>query len=94
MLSFDWDRKKDLENRKKHGIPFGIAQFAFADPDRIIAEDLEHSKHEKRYFCFGQVQGGVLTVRFTIRRRVVRIIGAGYWRKGRSIYEKENKIRG
>jgi len=28
-----------------------------------------------------------LTVRFTYRGSVIRIIGAGYWRKGRKIYE-------
>ena len=26
------------------------------------------------------------------REGVIRIIGAGYWRKGRQIYEKENTI--
>jgi uncharacterized protein len=31
-----------------------------------------------------------MTVRFTYRDDVIRIIGAGYWRKGKSIYEKEN----
>lgn len=40
---FDWDLEKDRENRSKHGISFGDAQFAFADPRRVIAEDLSHS---------------------------------------------------
>jgi uncharacterized protein len=32
---------------------------------------------------------GVLTVRFTYRRGgTIRIIGAGYWRKGKKIYEE------
>jgi len=58
---------------------------------RVIAEDLGHSKSEKRYFCFGEVNGGILTVRFTYRGGVIRIFGAGYWRKGKAIYERENK---
>jgi len=37
---FEWDPKKDWENQEKHGVPFAIAQFAFADPRRVIAEDL------------------------------------------------------
>ena len=35
------------------------------DPDRVIAEDLSHSNSEKRYYCFGKIWEGILTVRFT-----------------------------
>jgi uncharacterized DUF497 family protein len=59
---------------------------------RVIAEDLSHSSREKRYYCFGQVGGSVLTVRFTYRAEVIRIYGAGYWRKGKRIYERENPV--
>jgi uncharacterized DUF497 family protein/predicted DNA binding CopG/RHH family protein len=52
---FDWDRDKDLVNQEKHGVSFAEAQYAFADPRRVIAEDLSHSEREKRYYCFGQV---------------------------------------
>lgn len=86
--NFEWDLKKDYENRIKHGVSFYEAQQAFLDPNRLIAEDLEHSTTEARYYCFGKVDGGVLTVRFTYRGHKIRIIGAGYWRKGRKIYEK------
>ncbi|WP_231363524.1 BrnT family toxin [Thioalkalivibrio sulfidiphilus] len=58
----------------------------------MIAEDLSHSQGEKRYFCFGKVPDGILTVRFTYRHGLIRIIGAGYWRKGKQIYERENQI--
>jgi hypothetical protein len=34
-----------------------------------------------------------LTVRFTYRSGVIRIIGAGYWRKGKKIYEAHSKIQ-
>lgn len=89
---FEWGAKKDAENQEKHGVAFSLAQFAFADPCRVVAEDLTHSETEKRYFCFGEVGGGILTVRFTYRGGVIRIFGAGYWRKGKSIYERENQI--
>ena len=89
---FEWDSKKDHENQQKHGVSFALAQYAFADSQRIIAEDVDHSKTEKRYYCFGKVGDGILTVRFTYRNNVIRIIGAGYWRKGKAIYEHENKI--
>jgi uncharacterized protein len=90
--SFDWDVEKDLENQAKHGVSFAQAQYAFADPRRVIAEDLSHSQTEQRYYCFGAVEGGILTVRFTYRRGIIRIFGAGYWRKGRQIYARENHL--
>ncbi|TVP90168.1 MAG: BrnT family toxin [Thioalkalivibrio sp.] len=92
MESFEWDPEKDLVNQGKHGVSFAEAQMAFADPDRVIAEDLSHSQSEKRYYCFGKAGQGILTVRFTYRRGLIRIIGAGYWRKGKQIYERENKV--
>ncbi len=86
---FEWDSRRDRENQKKHGVSFAKAQFAFADANRVIAEDLSHGSGEKRYYCFGWVEGGVLTVRFTYRGEVIRIFGAGYWRKGKQIYEQK-----
>ena len=79
-VRFEWDKKKDSQNQKKHGIPFALAQYAFTDPKRAIAEDLSHSGDEKRYYCFGKVGEEILTVDFTFREAVIRIIGAGYWR--------------
>ena len=73
-------------------MPLGLAQYAFADPHRVIAEDVEHSHTETRYYCFGKVSDRIITVRFTYRHNSVRIIGAGYWRKGRQIYEKERGV--
>ena len=90
---FDWDSVKDTENQRKHGVSFARAQFAYADPQRVIAKDVSHSRTEERFYCFGEVDGGVLTVRFTYRASVIRIIGAGYWRKGKAIYERENQIQ-
>ncbi len=91
---FDWDQDKDGQNQKKHGVSFALAQLAFADSRRVIAEDLSHGSSEQRYFCLGQVGAGVLTVRFVYRENVIRIHGAGYWRKGKRIYERENQIHG
>lgn len=41
--SFEWDERKDADNQSKHGIPFALAQYAFAEPRRVIAEDTAHS---------------------------------------------------
>lgn len=73
-------------------VAFAEAQLAFFDPSRVIAKDLTHGSNESRFYCFGSVAGAVLTVRFTYRDAVIRIIGAGYWHRGRRIYETENKV--
>ena len=91
---FEWDSAKDSINQEKHGVSFAMAQLAFLDHQRIILEDLEHGEDENRYYCLGKVTDGILTVRFTYRKSKIRIIGAGYWRKGKKIYERENKIHG
>ena len=90
--NFEWDAAKNALNQEKHGVAFAFAQYAFADPLRFIAKDEEHSGAEDRYYCFGEVEGGVMTVRFTHRASKIRIIGAGYWRKGKVIYEQENNL--
>ena len=91
-VHFEWNSDKDKINRKKHDVSFAIAQYAFLDQNRIIAKDLKHSDKEERYFCIGKVDDEIITVRFTYRGNVIRIIGAGYWRKGKVAYEKKNKI--
>ncbi|RIK53686.1 MAG: hypothetical protein DCC57_07945 [Chloroflexi bacterium] len=90
-VSFEWDEQKNRENQAKHGISFEEAQQAFADPNRVIVEDLEHSRDEQRYFCLGKIGQEILTVRFTYRADTIRIFGAGYWRKGKRRYEEEQR---
>ena len=68
-----------------------IGAIRLLDPRRVIAQDLEHSGTEQRFFCFGRVGDGIMTVRFTWRAGRIRIIGAGYWRKGKTIYEQQNR---
>ena len=87
---FIWDEGKNQTNIKKHGVSFKDATQAFNDPNRITLYDEGHSQSEERYFCIGKVHGEVLTVRFVIRGDVIRIIGAGYWRKGRQIYDSRD----
>lgn len=91
--SFEWDPDKDAENQRKHGVSFAEAQAAFLDSSRVVARDLEHSRTETRFYCFGRVGDGILTVRFTYRGSLIRIIGAGYWRRGKKLYEAHSKVR-
>lgn len=76
-LVFEWDAGKDKLNQQKHCVSFENAKLAFFDSKRVIAKDLAHSRDEQRYYCFGKVHGGILTVRFTYRKNRIRIFGAG-----------------
>ncbi|MCL2699467.1 MAG: BrnT family toxin [Defluviitaleaceae bacterium] len=87
---FEWDEDKNLSNIEKHGVSFEIAKEVFSDPKRLTLLDEDHSQEENRYFCIGRANGEILTVRFVIRSNKIRIIGAGYWRKGRKIYDERN----
>ena len=64
-VHFEWDKNKEKINFEKHGVKFEDAQNAFLDPYRIIHKDLEHSGKEERYYCFGKIKLGIVTVRFT-----------------------------
>ena|SRR3989338_9452683 len=92
--SFVWDAEKERYNRRVHGIDFKQASEVFFDPKRIIAVDALHSKTEERFFCIGRVGNKIATVRFVCREQKIRIIGAGFWRKGRKLYERKNKTEG
>lgn len=90
-MDFEWSDSKNALNLSKHALSFYEAQEAFFDANRLILIDKVHSSEEKRYFCIGKTaNGGIATVRFTKRNGHIRIIGAGYWRKGKKIYEQHD----
>jgi uncharacterized protein len=51
-VRFEWDGDKNYENKKKHSISFELAQYAFVDPKRVIAEDMKHSRGENAIIVF------------------------------------------
>ena len=86
-MPFEWDDNKNLDNQKRHNISFEKAQHAFLDANRIILQDEKHSRSEERFFCIGEIDTGIVTIRFTMRENNIRIFGAGYWREGKKLYE-------
>jgi len=89
--SFEWDEEKNRINSEKHGVTFEDAQHAFLDPNRLIVVDEGHStESEQRLHCIGMVSKRILTVRFVYRNDKIRVLGAGFWRKGKRTYEKED----
>jgi uncharacterized DUF497 family protein len=88
--NFEWDLGKEVINILKHKVDFATAAEAFTDPHRHISIDQRHSVSEIRFFCVGKVNNKVITVRFLYRKNKIRIIGAGYWRKGVKYYDQKN----
>ena len=91
--SFVWNPQKEADNIKKHGVDFSTAAKVFKDPKRKIYIDSKHSQEEERFFCIGMVEDQIITVRFSVREEKIRIIGAGYWRKGARYYDQEKDSR-
>jgi uncharacterized DUF497 family protein len=89
-MAFEWDAAKEAANLEKHGVDCSTVPAAFDDARRLIVPDSAHSGSEPRFYCIGNDGRGVLTVRFTLRDGNIRVIGAGYWRKQKDVYEKEN----
>ena len=74
-MDFEWDRGKELANRRKHGINFKTAAKVFLDPHLIEFDDRD-ATGELRFNAIGVVDGRMLFVTYTMRSDVVRIISA------------------
>ena len=74
-IEFEWDEEKREANLAKHGIDFRDAIGVF---DGIIleTEDRRRDYGERRFQALGKVEGEVLYVVYTWRRRRCRIISA------------------
>lgn len=91
-LHFEWDTVKNYLNMLKHGVSFEEAKHAFSDSKMIVARDKKHStQEESRYYCIAKVKGGIITVRFTHRASMIRILGAEYWRKYKKLYTQQSE---
>ena len=78
-LSFEWDPRKDLANRKKHGVSFAEASTVFEDVNALVISDPEHSGDEERFVILGfSLQSNLLVVCHCYRasESVIRIISA------------------
>lgn len=92
--TFEWDLKKELENIARHECRFEEGIEVFSDPSVIHLEDPRHSSQEDRFYAVGKTRSGkILTVRYTVRGRMIRIFGVASWRKWRKFYEKNSKSK-
>jgi uncharacterized DUF497 family protein len=75
-MEFDWDRKKNASNRRKHGISFEEARAVFDDPAKVgwLCSDPEDD--EVRFMVVGRLRWEIVSVVYTIRGDVLRLISA------------------
>ena len=52
-LAFEWDPKKNLSNKRKHGVSFKEAETAFSDEKALLIHDPDHSDEEDRFILLG-----------------------------------------
>lgn len=52
-LRFEWDPKKNRENRRRHKILFEEAETVFADEHGLLMADPDHSEDEDRFILLG-----------------------------------------
>jgi uncharacterized protein len=91
-VQFEWDASKEIENLRKHGVPFAEAVESFFDSSGILVVDEKHSTAEERFYWVGKSSSGrVLTTRFTRRGTKIRIIGSAEWREFRRLYNEKTK---
>lgn len=79
QLEFEWDKKKDKINAKKHGVSFGEARTVFFDEQAIQFYDPEHSDEEDRFILLGasfKLKTLVVCHCFKEDETIVRIISA------------------
>jgi uncharacterized DUF497 family protein len=82
-VCFEWDEQKNLRNLKKHTISFDDASEIFYGPIFLRRSD---RNNEERWIAIGSLENRLITVVFTRRADVVRIISA---RRARKNEERE-----
>ena len=73
-MQFEYDKRKNEENIRKHKVSFEEVASLWADEDLLVV----HAKKlgEKRHLAIGRLFGVLYTVVFTIRQDRIRIISA------------------
>ena len=85
-LSFEWDPGNLDKNLKRHNVSCQEAEEVFVNEPLLIAEDVKHSKAEKRFQALGKSNSNrYLFLSMTIRNQKVRIISI------RDMNQKEKK---
>jgi uncharacterized protein len=85
---FQWDAGNAEKNWRAHRVSRAEAEQTFFNRPVVVAPDIGHSQREARYAALGKtVAGRRLSVVFTIRGTLVRVISArDMGRRDRRLY--------
>ena len=78
-MKFEWDRRREAANRKKHGVSFDEARTAFFDENARFMADPDHSDKEDRFVLLGlssKLRLLVVCHRYREGSETIRIISA------------------
>jgi len=87
LEGFDWDEGNRGKNRVKHDVSDGECEEIFFNSPLLLMDDARHSDEELRFAAFGITDAGrILTVVFTVRQQLIRVISA------RDVNKKERRF--
>jgi len=88
-----WDKGNLDKNWKKHKVSKYECEQVFFNQPFLVANDVEHSEAEKRWYILGQTDSGrLLFLVFTIRGELIRVISARDMnKKERNLYNEKIK---
>lgn len=91
-IKFEWDSDKAQSNLTKHGVDFADAVGVFEDEMALTIEE-QKALDEKRFVTVGfDFHGRVLTVVYTYRDNIIRLISARKaTKKERETYAQRKK---
>jgi len=76
-VNFEWDPRKERQNRRKHGVSFHEAATVFGDPLAVTYDDPDHSISERRFITVGVSKAGrFVVVAHADRGENIRIVSA------------------
>ncbi len=76
ILRFEWNKSKAKDNEAKHGVSFEVAKAVFRDPFAVEILDDRQDYGEERFVIVGKAGGQILSVAYTERDEIIRIISA------------------
>ena len=88
---FDWDKGNSGKNLK-HDVTDGECEEIFFNAPLLLADDAAHSNEELRFAAFGITNAGRhLTLVFTMRGNLIRVISARDMNKKERTFYKSNE---
>lgn len=73
-MEFEWDNKKNQSNQQKHKIAFEDSIDVFNDKNRL--EYMSDKEGETRFLTIGKAFQAIISVVYTTRDLIIRIISA------------------